>query len=656
MFEQFPYANFHELNMDWIIKIAKDFLDQYTHIQDTITTGLESLDSKATELEGLLQAWYDTHSEDIANQLADALEDLNRSASEALVTFQNSADAKAQQAIASIPADYTTLSNDVINIKTLLDPSIFLESGSFYDPDGKTKVENTSRIRNATILPIAQIDSISFNTDFSVWLFYLNNNQTLITSSGEWLSSPLRPENFPTNTHYINLAFRKTATPQTDITSDIPTLQNSIQIVSSSDKMFTLGQTVNLLKKQHETYNIIPGWIYDGKTMQQDGSITDSTTWCRSKLIPVEPNTEYKIVSFARKNKQIANSYFNFYDAYGNRIRSTQRYDTNTVTTPPNIYYCVISCNTEESKYVTLSKEYPMWFSRFGQDSTFNVQSRYNNNYDGYSWNWAKNGINQLATIPVSPIYPHGSKWSYISALYEGFDSILIDLIKTSDGHYVTSHEDNISSLAKRADGTALTNYKISEHTLAEVKALDFGYDYGPMYKGTHIQSLEEALELVKYLRLNVVIEPVSSISREDYGTLANIAKEYGFYKNIIFFGYSANKLSIIKDVLPEAGVMLYVSGNASYVDALITDAITLKAEKNTVICNAFADTSLNTLTETQIRRMMSNNLRYSVSTPPTEPDGFIDFMSNAPMALYATYFGTQVIPAYKMLTDSAID
>ena len=39
MFEQFPYTNFHELNMDWIVKIAKDFLDQYTHIQETITTG-----------------------------------------------------------------------------------------------------------------------------------------------------------------------------------------------------------------------------------------------------------------------------------------------------------------------------------------------------------------------------------------------------------------------------------------------------------------------------------------------------------------------------------------------------------------------------------------------------------------------------------------
>ena len=74
---KFPYTNFHELNLDWIIEIAKNFLDQYTNIQETISTGLEDLEAKKTELEGLLQAWYDEHSQDIADQLADALQDLN---------------------------------------------------------------------------------------------------------------------------------------------------------------------------------------------------------------------------------------------------------------------------------------------------------------------------------------------------------------------------------------------------------------------------------------------------------------------------------------------------------------------------------------------------------------------------------------------------
>lgn len=132
--ENFPYSNFHDLNMDWIIKIAKDFLDQYTHIQEVIDTGLQDLEDKANTLEQLLQDWYDTHSEDIQNQLADALEDLNnwytqhqgyldQYLSSSIIAFNNAANQKTAESIASIPADYTDLansvSNTVINIKEI---------------------------------------------------------------------------------------------------------------------------------------------------------------------------------------------------------------------------------------------------------------------------------------------------------------------------------------------------------------------------------------------------------------------------------------------------------------------------------------------------------------------------------------------------------
>ena len=43
MFEQFPYTDMHQLNLDWIIKIAKDFLDQYTHIQELISQGITDI-------------------------------------------------------------------------------------------------------------------------------------------------------------------------------------------------------------------------------------------------------------------------------------------------------------------------------------------------------------------------------------------------------------------------------------------------------------------------------------------------------------------------------------------------------------------------------------------------------------------------------------
>lgn len=165
--EGFPYANFHDLNMDWIIKIAKDFLDQYTHIQEVIANGEESLENlttsglaqlqdKADALEALLQAWYNEHSEDIANelaqaladlndwytehsgdiadQLADALEDLNawytlhenyldQTLTDNISAFNTAAESKAVETIASIPDDYTSLSEEVADLTS----AVFLE-------------------------------------------------------------------------------------------------------------------------------------------------------------------------------------------------------------------------------------------------------------------------------------------------------------------------------------------------------------------------------------------------------------------------------------------------------------------------------------------------------------------------------------------------
>lgn len=106
--ENFPYSNFHDLNMDWIVKIAKDFLDQYTNIQGTINTGLTNLNNKAEELETLLQQWYDTHSEDIETQLRDALQE-----------FAVESNQIAERTIDSIPADYTDLTMKVYNNQKL---------------------------------------------------------------------------------------------------------------------------------------------------------------------------------------------------------------------------------------------------------------------------------------------------------------------------------------------------------------------------------------------------------------------------------------------------------------------------------------------------------------------------------------------------------
>ena len=139
--ENFPYSNFHDLNMDWIIKIAKDFLDQYTHIQETIENGLLNIsDAEQTALD------------DIATELSNTLQTIEETASTTLSTtihqFELMADTKARETLESIPADYTQLYNDLVDLT--IDFGGLLESlgahkvKNFFNPSVLTTLEYNS--------------------------------------------------------------------------------------------------------------------------------------------------------------------------------------------------------------------------------------------------------------------------------------------------------------------------------------------------------------------------------------------------------------------------------------------------------------------------------------------------------------------------------
>ena len=150
-----PYSNFHGMNLDWVIQIAKDFLDQYSNIQETITDGEESIDTKvaegqvalaakAEELEGLLDQWYNTHSEDIADALAQAILD-----------FGTAAAAEADRVIDTIPADYTELSGKVTTLEGLQ---------SRYLASGRNIINNTNY---ATLIPSGDFNLMT--SDLGIW-------------------------------------------------------------------------------------------------------------------------------------------------------------------------------------------------------------------------------------------------------------------------------------------------------------------------------------------------------------------------------------------------------------------------------------------------------------------------------------------------------
>ena len=183
--ENFPYSNFHDLNMDWLVKIAKDFLDQYSQIQTTLDNGLEALDTKATELEGLLQEWYDTHSEDIADELTNALQAIANELEEATTDFRTRAVDIAADVIETIPADYTELTNFVNESSEGLASfedtgAIILSRGNFqrnvYNPQQGYVNEYPYRISSRKDFRFPYTPTINIADGFRVYVYRYYNN------------------------------------------------------------------------------------------------------------------------------------------------------------------------------------------------------------------------------------------------------------------------------------------------------------------------------------------------------------------------------------------------------------------------------------------------------------------------------------------------
>lgn len=240
MFENFPYTDLHNLNLDWIIKIAKDFLDQYTHIQQlitegensllqktsdgidsleqTTTDGLSQLQTKADNLEALLNEWYNTHSEDIANELADALTDIRNELTTVLSQFNYQADAEIARLLNTIPSDYTELSNKVDNIQSIIGETYNYFNGKYFNGIlGETAgyeyasyVIANERYGYTELINIPEHTNViyivaNFDTPNIVYLRYYDENKIFIQDVyGESVVS----STIPANAVYIALNFQ----------------------------------------------------------------------------------------------------------------------------------------------------------------------------------------------------------------------------------------------------------------------------------------------------------------------------------------------------------------------------------------------------------------------------------------------------------------
>ena len=148
----------------------------------------------------------------------------------------------------------------------------------------------------------------------------------------------------------------------------------------------------------------------------------------------------------------------------------------------------------------------------------------------------------------ASLIAPENTLSAFMAARDSGADGIETDVRMTKDGFLVLYHNDSI-------EGGSNGHGIISEMTLAELKALDFGSWFDEQYAGEQILTLEECLEAASDLDFQVVnleLKPVKGSHSAYVKAAADTIRQSDFTGQIIVSSFDRDLLKEIKEYAPE--------------------------------------------------------------------------------------------------------
>lgn len=275
--------------------------------------------------------------------------------------------------------------------------------------------------------------------------------------------------------------------------------------------------------------------------------------------------------------------------------------------------------------------------------------------YVPYLYNWqkkscieeimrfpCKDGINNLHEFTNYPWYPHGSKYAFLAAAYQGFNSFLIHIIFTSDGIPVVGHNDDLH----RWLAPGHESVYIRQNTYQDLLQYDVGAEWGSIYEGTHISKLGEMLSFLKPFNGKIEIEPVYTMTASERQTLYKTIKESGIpSKDICVFTYTLAFVDEFFEALPGAQLMYWVDRDY---ETQLNQIATLNGTINGEIIIAAYYSTISNYTNL----IKSLNLHTALGTPETEPDTVVTWFQDTDFMSTCVRIGTQLIPAWKIYQE----
>lgn len=141
---------------------------------------------------------------------------------------------------------------------------------------------------------------------------------------------------------------------------------------------------------------------------------------------------------------------------------------------------------------------------------------------------------------------PENTLPAYKKAIALGVDFVEIDVHMTKDHHFVSCHNDEVNKYT-----VGDTPGKISEMTLAELRALDIGSRIGPEWKGTQIPTFEEILDLCKG-KVGIYLD----LKNAPVAPLIKMINAHGMEHDVLWYAYNDSDFVNIKKLCPECVIM----------------------------------------------------------------------------------------------------
>lgn len=241
---EYPYSDFNEYNMDWIIKTIKDLTTEWADMQ----TSFSDLDAAFISLKNYVDNYFEDL--DLQEQVNIKLNEMAESGELTDLMAPLLSDA-----ISDIPPLITQWLDDNIVQETgyVLDKTlttadaaadanitgqavyhfIKLESGAYQDANGKVKAVQPARVRNVDPVPLNDIYELRCPEGYLIFGYVFDETMTKIGSNIQFCPS-FTKNLLPPNARFANFYIRDRSNSSADLTGLVSDIEDDFVVILES--------------------------------------------------------------------------------------------------------------------------------------------------------------------------------------------------------------------------------------------------------------------------------------------------------------------------------------------------------------------------------------------------------------------------------------